>query len=139
MQAVIQRCLLLVTGAMLAGIGLAYCLDPNLLLARYDINVTGISEDNMYRGAYGGLFITLGLAIGYGFIKETFRSTATLLGLLFMGGFALGRIASIASVGVPHDQIMGLLIFEVVMSVLFAWLLMHEASQTTSELAGENA
>ena len=42
------------TGLLLTFIGLAYCIDPNLLLARYDLSVNGASEDNMYRGAYGG-------------------------------------------------------------------------------------
>lgn len=127
MQITIQRYLLLITGGMLASIGFAYCIDPNLLLARYNISVTGVSEDNMYRGAYGGLFITLGIAIGFGFIKDSFRGTATLLALLFMGGFALGRIASVATLGMPHQQITSLLIFEAVLTVFFAWFVLSES------------
>ena len=123
MQIKINRYLLLFTGVTIALIGLAYCVDPNLLLSRYGITVVGISEDNMYRGAYGGLFVTLGIAMAYGFFSAQFQRSATLLALLFMGGFAIGRVASIALVGMPHDQILSLLIFEIATSITFAWLL----------------
>lgn len=119
----VHRFLLLSTGLMLVLIGFAYCLDPNLLLSRYDINVLGTSEDNMFRGAYGGLFITLGAAIACGFWWRNYRLMATVLGLLFMGGFALGRLASLALAGIPHEQILGLFVFEVMATVMFAGLL----------------
>ncbi len=122
-----QRYLLLCVGVMLTGIGLAYCVDPDLLLSRYDIGIAGVSDDNMYRGAYGGLFLTLGAAIAYGFFSVSFRQTSTLIGLLFMGGFAAGRTASILALGMPHEQIVGLLIFEVVLSTVFGWLLIADA------------
>ena len=125
---VFHRYLLLLTGLGLTVIGVAYCVDPNLLLARYDLGVAGASEDNMYRGAYGGLFVAVGAAIGFGFFSSSFRGTATILALLFMGGFAFGRLASIAAVGVPHERIVGLLAFEIVSVALFAWLLLRRRS-----------
>lgn len=126
MQTTVQRYLLLFTGATLALIGLAYCVDPNILLSRYEINVVDVSEDNMYRGAYGGLFVTLGLAIGYGFFSKPLRRTATVIGLLFMAGFAVGRASSIISLGMPHEQIVGLFVFELVWAAAFGWLLVSE-------------
>ena len=123
MQTSLQRYLLLFTGVTLAMIGLLYCIEPDLLLARYDISITGVSEDNMYRGAYGGLFLTLGAAIAFGFFSDTFRRNATLIAWLFMGGFAIGRLASIALSGMPHDQIVGLLAFELVTATAFGWFL----------------
>ncbi|MEM8767419.1 MAG: DUF4345 domain-containing protein [Pseudomonadota bacterium] len=119
----IHRYLLLGVGATLVAIGAAYCLDPNLLLARYEIAVGDASSDNMYRGAYGGLFLTLGAAMACGFFVESFRNNATWLAILFMGGFALGRLASIAAVGMPQEQILGLLIFEISAVVVFTGLL----------------
>ena len=121
-----HRGLLFLTGATVAFIGIAYCIDPNLLLSRYDLAVSGVSDDNMYRGAYGGLFIVLGIAIGYGALSTSFRQTATLIALLFMGGFALGRFSSILLVGMPHDQIVGLLLFEVFSALAFTWLLISD-------------
>lgn len=123
MTTTIQRYFLLFTGLTLGAIGLSYCIDPNLLLSRYELLVSGASDDNMYRGAYGGLFITMGIAIAFGFKAHAFRDTATLIVLLFMGGFAIGRIASIAAVGLPHAQITSLLVFEVIASVACAWFL----------------
>lgn len=131
MKQSLQRYLLLAVGATVACIGLAYTADPNLLLGRYEISVAGVSEDNMYRGAYGGLFLTLGLAIAYGFFSATFRRMSTLIAFLFMCGFALGRIASITLAGIPHEQIVGLLAFEVVTTAIFGWLFFTETSRNT--------
>ncbi|MEM9621164.1 MAG: DUF4345 domain-containing protein [Pseudomonadota bacterium] len=124
MRVIVQRYLLLFIGLTLVGIGLAYCIDPDLLLARYDLRAEGASADSMYRGAYGGLFVALGMAISCGFLLTTFRQTATLLALLFMGGFALGRLASLLALGLPHPQIFSLLVFEVVTALACAWLLL---------------
>ena len=120
MTASIHRSLLLLTGAALVFIGVTYCIDPNLLLARYDLVVSNASEDNIYRGAYGGLFIAVGAAIAYGFFAPSFRQVATLVAALFMGGFALGRLSSLFMVGMPHDLIVALLGLEVVSTVVFA-------------------
>ncbi len=129
----IHRYVLLLTGVTLVLIGVAYCIDPNLLLARYELSVAGASEDNMYRGAYGGLFITTGAAIAYGFFTKTFRQASTIIALLFMGGFALGRIASILALGIPHQQIVGLLVFEIVSSAVFIWLLIAQPIKKAAE------
>ena len=129
----LHRYFLLFTGVTLIGIGLAYCLDPNLLLARYELTVSNPSDDNMYRGAYGGLFLTLGAAISYGFFRPDFRRTGTIIALLFMGGFAIGRIASIGSAGMPHEQIVGLLAFEVATSAVFAWFLFWTANSEVAK------
>ena len=139
MQSTVHRFLLLFTGATLALIGIAYCLDPNLLLSRYEISVAGVSEDNMYRGAYGGLFITLGMAIGYGFFSAQFRQTATLIALVFMSGFAIGRVASIVSLGTPHEQIVGLLVFEIVFAAVFGWLFLTGKNPVLAEQPGHTA
>lgn len=128
-----QRYFLLITGITLALIGLAYCIDPNLLLVRYELSASGISEDNMYRGAYGGLFITVGAAIAYGFVSQTFAKTSTVIALLFMGGFALGRMASIVAMGLPHQMIMNLFVFEVVSTALFLWFLVSEPTSVVAE------
>ena len=102
-------------------IGLIYCVDPNILLARYDLAVSGVSDDNMYRGAYGGLFVVLGATIAYGFFTPSFRQMSTLIALLFMGGFAIGRLSSIVMVGIPHEQIVGLLVFEILSTAVLGY------------------
>ncbi len=133
MAHVIQRYSLLMIGVTLAAIGVVYSIDPNLLLSRYELSVAGASEDNMYRGAYGGLFITLGAAVSFGYFAESFRQTATIIALLFMGGFALGRIASIIALGMPHQLIVGLLMFEIVSSALFIYLLLSQRQTQIAE------
>ena len=132
-QTTIHRYALLLTGVTLSLIGIAYCIDPNLLLARYELSVADVSEDNMYRGAYGGLFITTGAAIAWGFFQNTFRQVSTIIALLFMGGFAFGRLASILALGVPHQQIVGLFAFEIVSTALFIWFLYSQSVNKTAE------
>lgn len=127
---IINRYLLILVGVTIILIGLAYCVDPNLLLERYGLTTSNVSEDNVYRGAYGGLFLTLGFAITYGFFSTSFRYTSTMIAALFMGGFAAGRVASIVSLGMPHEQIVGLLIFEIVTTLAFAWLLVTLPEKT---------
>ena len=114
----LNRYLLLFTGISLTAIGLAYCIDPNLLLSRYELGAVGASEDNMYRGAYGGLFIAVGGALCVGFASAAWKQGATVIAMLFMGGFAVGRLASIAAVGMPHERIFGLLIFAIATAAL---------------------
>ena len=133
MQINLQRYFLLFTGVTLMLIGIAYCIDPNLLLARYDLSATSASEDNMYRGAYGGLFITVGAAVAYGFRSAAFRFASTVFALVFMGGFAIGRIASIALLGMPHQMIINLLVFEIVSSGLLIWFLFRQPSKTATQ------
>ncbi len=133
MQQGIHRYTLLLTGISLLFIGFIYCIDPNLLLTRYELSVASASDDNMYRGAYGGLFITMGGAIAYGFYAAQFLRNSTIIALLFMSGFAIGRIASIATVGLPHSQILGLLIFEIVTTIMFGWFLVSGARSRISD------
>ena len=114
-------------------IGISYCIDPNFLLARYELSVAGISEDNMYRGAYGGLFITIGGAIAYGFYSRAFERTSLVIALLFMGGFAVGRMASIITLGLPHQMIVNLFVFELVSSALLVWFLVTDQRSIATE------
>lgn len=124
-----NRYFLLVVGTTLALIGIAYCIDPNLILTRYELNVSSASEDNMYRGAYGGLFITVGVAVACGYFSESIKQISTLIALIFMGGFAIGRVASVLAIGMPHQQIVSLLVIEMVSSALLVWFLCSQQNK----------
>ncbi|MEO1187540.1 MAG: DUF4345 domain-containing protein [Pseudomonadota bacterium] len=102
----------------IGAIGLTYLYDPNLLLARYDLNAGSAGMDNMLRSTYGGIFLVSAGVFLFGALSDKRRGDALLFVAIFMFGAAIGRIASIAAVGAPPPAIMPLLYFEVIMVIV---------------------
>ncbi|MEM7459844.1 MAG: DUF4345 domain-containing protein [Pseudomonadota bacterium] len=113
-----SRIFLAFNAIAIGAIGLAYLYDPNLLLARYDLQTGSAGMDNMLRSSYGGIFLMSAFVFLFGAISETRRKDALLFVAIFMFGAAIGRVASIAAVGAPPSAIMPLLYFEIVMVVI---------------------
>ena len=109
------------------GVGVSYLYDPNLLLARYGLEAKSASMDNMLRGAYGGLFVGMAAIFACGALVPTRTADALLFTVLFMGGFLVGRVVSVARVGAPSRGIYGLLAYEVVTSLAAGALYLHLA------------
>lgn len=99
-------------------IGLGYLYDPNVLLARYKLEAGSVGMDNMLRSAYGGLFVAMAVILACGALIPGRTSDALLFTILFMGGFSLGRIASIVRLGSPGRAVNGLLYYELTALVL---------------------
>ena len=114
----ISRLFLAFNALAIGSIGLIYLYDPNILLARYDLQTGSVSMDNMLRSTYGGLFLLSAAIFCVGIFKRSRRRDSLTFVAIFMMGAAIGRIASIIAVGVPHATIMPLLYFEIIMSVL---------------------
>lgn len=102
----------------IGGIGLAYLYDPNLLLARYELQAGSAGMDNMLRSTYGGIFLVSAAMFLFGAVSDKRRRDALLFVAIFMFGAAIGRIASIAAIGAPPPAIMPLLYFEIIMVVI---------------------
>lgn len=102
----------------IGAIGLTYLYDPNLLLARYDLNAGSAGMDYMLRSTYGGIFLVSAGVFLFGALSDKRRGDALLFVAIFMFGAAIGRIASIAAVGAPPPAIMPLLYFEVIMVIV---------------------
>lgn len=113
-----SRIFLAFNAIAIGAIGLAYLYDPNLLLARYDLQTGSVGMDNMLRSSYGGIFLMSAAVFLFGAISDTRRKDALLFVAIFMFGAAIGRVASIAAVGAPPSAIMPLLYFEIVMVVI---------------------
>lgn len=94
-------------------IGILYLVDPNLLLARYDLVTGSAGMDNMLRSTYGGLFLVSAAIFAMGVFVIDRRRDALAFVAIFMTGAAIGRIASILAVGAPPSTIMPLLYFEI--------------------------
>lgn len=114
----ISRLFLAFNALAIGSIGLIYLYDPNILLARYDLQTGSVSMDNMLRSTYGGLFLLSAAIFCAGIFKRSRRRDSLAFVAIFMVGAAIGRIASIIAVGVPHATIMPLLYFEIIMAVL---------------------
>ena len=127
-MSLMSRIILFLNAAVIALIGLAYLYDPNVLLANYGLSTDGPGIDNMLRGTYGGLFLCMAGLFGWGVINTARRSDALGLLALFMGGQALGRIASLAMVGMPDVSILSLLAYEIIMFAIALFLYRQTAS-----------
>ncbi|MEM9279321.1 MAG: DUF4345 domain-containing protein [Pseudomonadota bacterium] len=110
-------------------IGLGYLYDPNLLLGQYGLEAGSSGMDNMLRSTYGGVFIAVAFIFLVGFLNANRRSDALGIALIFFAGLAVGRLASILSVGLPPSSIMPLLYYEIV-AALIASGLYFRPSQT---------
>ncbi|MEM9670213.1 MAG: DUF4345 domain-containing protein [Pseudomonadota bacterium] len=107
-------------------IGLLYLYDPNLLLARYGLEAGSAGMDNMLRSAYGGIFVGAALLFALGALKQTRQRDSMIFLAIFMSGAAIGRIASILSVGSPPETILPLLYYECATVVIALVLLMRQ-------------
>ncbi len=99
-------------------IGLLYLYDPNLLLARYDLQAGSAGMDNMLRSAYGGVFVGAAVIFLIGALQPARRRDAVGFTAIFMTGAAIGRLMSIAAVGSPPATILPLLGFECAAAVI---------------------
>jgi len=117
-------------GAGIAAIGATYLGAPGLLLDVYGISLQSASEANLFRGAYGGVFIAFALLFFGGALKESLARPALFSLLAFMGGFALGRLVSMAVDGMPHILLVAIFAVEVVYAVAALYLLRNPAGRT---------
>lgn len=116
--------LVLSTNAITIGlIGVAYLIDPNILLAHYNMAVTDAGFDNFFRSGAGGLFLAMAIGFGLGAVKPEQARSSLLMLLLFMGGLALGRAVSMASMGLSHPMLGFVFAYEVLAALIAAWLL----------------
>ena len=109
-------------------IGVLYLIDPNILLGRYGLETGSAGMDNMLRATYGGLFLASSSLFLAGIFMPSRRRDAIGFVILFMTGTALGRLASMISVGAPPDSIMPLLYFELIVCGLGIFLYSRAAS-----------
>jgi hypothetical protein len=103
-------------------IGLLYLYDPNLLLARYGLETGSAGMDNMLRSTYGGVFVGAAGIFLLGVLDGARRRGALGFAAIFMAGSALGRIASIVSVGAPPAAILPLLYYEIAAAIIGVFL-----------------
>ncbi len=118
----LARIVLILNSTLIGLIGLAYLYDPNLLLANYGLSADSPGMDNMLRSTYGGLFLAMAGVFALGAVSASRLSDGLALLALFMGGLALGRLASLAMAGAPDPSINTLLAYEAVAAAIALFL-----------------
>lgn len=110
-------------GAGIAAIGAIYLVAPDLLLNVYGFPLQSVSEANLFRGAYGGVFLAFALLFCAGALREHMARPAQYALLAFMAGFALGRAASMVLDGMPHALLVVIFAVEVAYALAALYLL----------------
>lgn len=114
-------------------IGVGYLVSPDFMYGLYGIEITSVNEFSMVRGAYGGLFVTFSILFLLGAIYPGLF-VSSLVGLFtFMFGFALGRLSALLIEGEPSLIILGLILFEIIYSILSGYLLFGDRSKLFSK------
>ncbi len=126
------RLILILNAVVIGAIGLAYLVDPNLLLVNYGLVAGEPGMDNLLRGTYGGLFIAMAALFALGAVRQARQRDALGLLALFMGGLAAGRVASLALAGAPDPSMHMLLGYEVTAFIIAMFLYRRTAADLTA-------
>jgi hypothetical protein len=109
-----RKILLVLAGLEICGVGLVYLIAPQVMAASNGMELRGVNDWHATRAAYGGVFVAFGALFGMGAFAAALRRPALVAVATFMGGFALGRIASIVVDGLPAPAFLGALASEIV-------------------------
>ncbi len=107
-------------------IGLGYLGLPGVVLGIYGVALQSVSEAAIVRSAYGGVFVAFAVLFELGARHRAYQRPALVALTVFMSGFALGRIVSLAVDGVPHPILVAILFVEIASASAAARLLARE-------------
>ena len=116
---------LILNALIIGSVGVAYLIDPNLLLARYGLETGSTGMDNMLRATYGGLYLACAAIFLLGVISAARQRDSVAFVGIFMTGAAIGRMVSIVAAGSPPASIMPLLYVEIVLAIVATALFMR--------------
>ena len=116
-------------GIGVVAIGVIYLAAPEILLDVYGIEIRSSSEANLFKAAYGGLFLAFGSLFLLGAVRVAYAEPAKIALLIFMSGLAVGRLVSLVADGRPHVLIMVVHGVEVVYAVAAAYILRGSSSR----------
>lgn len=116
------RIFLTLTGLATLNIALQAIADPQSVMNFVDVQLNNVTARNSIRAFYG----TVNLAFALYWLYSAFRAprTGLLLAALYTGGFALGRLLSIAMDGMPGAFALQWLVVESVFGATAIVLLM---------------
>ncbi|MBL8330886.1 MAG: DUF4345 domain-containing protein [Rubrivivax sp.] len=115
------RFTLLGAGLMMLVVGALHLLNPQMMMREPGIVLSSTNHFHVVRAAYGGAYLGIAALFLAGAWRRIDVQAALAAVVLLFGGFALGRIVSIAVDGMPVPLYLGVLsaeLFFVVCAVL---------------------
>ena len=96
-------------GLMMLVVGALHLLNPQMMMREPGIVLSSTNHFHVVRAAYGGAYLGIAALFLAGALERIdVRATLAAVVLIF-GGFALGRIVSIAADGMPVPLYLGVL------------------------------
>lgn len=108
-------------GLMMLVVGALHLVNPQMMMREPGIALTSANHFHVVRAAYGGAYLGIAALFLAGALQRIDTRAALAAVALIFGGFALGRVVSLAADGVPVALYLGVLgaeIFFVVCAAL---------------------
>lgn len=103
---------------MMLVVGALHLLAPQMMMKDPGIELSTVNHLHVIRAAYGGAYMGMGVLFLLGAFKREFARYSLVAITVLFGGFALGRLFSIAVDGMPVPLYIGVLSAELFFAVL---------------------
>jgi hypothetical protein len=130
---IFNRIYLILLGLATLNIAVQGLLDPQAIMDNVQVTLGNATARNSVRALYGG--VNLALALFWLYAAFYRQREGLRFALLYTGGFAIGRLVSIAVEGVPGAFAMQWLVTESVFAVLAIVLLVLPQRQAANRTA----
>lgn len=104
-------------GLMMLVVGALHLINPQMMMNEPGIALTSVNHFHVVRAAYGGAYLGIAALFLAGALGRIDARAALMAVILIFGGFALGRLVSIATDGLPVALYLGVLGAEVFFAV----------------------
>jgi hypothetical protein len=105
-------------GAMMLVVGTLHLVAPQMMMETPAIQLTTVNHRHVVRAAYGGAYLGIAALFLLGLFQQSHRAFALISVAVLFGGFAVGRLVSIAFDGMPVGLYLGVLSAELAFAVL---------------------
>jgi hypothetical protein len=103
------RFTLLGAGLMMLVVGVLHLAGPQMMMREPAIELSSANHFHVIRAAYGGAYLGIAALFLAGALQRIDARAALAAVALIFGGFAMGRIVSIAADGMPVPLYLGVL------------------------------
>ena len=110
-------------GLMMLVVGALHLLAPQMMMREPGIELTTVNHLHVIRAAYGGAYLGIAAVFLMGALGRLARRESLWAVILIFGGFAFGRLASMAVDGMPVGLYLGVLGAESFFAACAAWAL----------------
>ena len=110
-------------GLMMLVVGALHLLAPQMMMREPGIELTTVNHLHVIRAAYGGAYLGIAAVFLMGALGRLARRASLWAVILVVGGFACGRLASMAVDGMPVGLYLGVLGAESFFAACATWAL----------------